>query len=86
MQNDMAHLNDETSKCKVHHKCTLLQAVLLDNQDRFTELAQEIKQSIQIVGDSKENDITTKTDLYTIVNKGSNVELIIPCIICITYI
>ena len=70
MQNSIAHLNDETSQCKVYQKCNLLQAVLMHDQDKFIQSAQVIKQRIKIVSNSKEDDGTGKTNFYTVVNKG----------------
>ena len=70
MQNSVALSDDSTLECKMQWKCTLLQAVLLHNQKRFTELAQEIKERIHIVN---EDDITrqTESDLHTVINEGS---------------
>lgn len=59
---------DETSQCNVDLKCTLLQTILLNDQDRFIELAQDIRKSIQINSDSNENDLTTGQS--AVINKG----------------
>ena len=53
----MTQFNVETSECELHQKYTLLQAVLLHNQNRFTELAQEVKVMIYT---AKQGDITRK--------------------------
>ena len=64
----MTHLNDE-SECKVCQKCSLLQAILLHDEDKFTQSAKVIKQRIQIASDSKKED-STGADFHTVGNKG----------------
>ena len=55
MQDGTSHIHNATSQSKFSDSnqsdsnCNLLQAVIPDNQDRFTELAQEIKESTQVV-------------------------------------
>ena len=75
MQDGTSHFHNATSQSKLSNSdqsdpnCRLLQAVILDNQDRFTELAQEIKQRNEVVSDSK-GDLIAETDQSTMLSKG----------------
>ena len=75
MWDGASHFHNATSQSKLSNSnqsdsnCSLLQAVILDNQDRFTELAQEIKQRNEVVSDSK-GDLIAETDQSTMLSKG----------------